>query len=599
MFHLGKSRPIFRLVFLLLAFSAVIYYFFLSSRFRPFQLPFRAGTVNLGKHVYRQDGVLEVNLGGPHPIFELMRAAEDEWNRKLTASSKSLAEAVQEYRRRYHRNPPKGFNLWWDYVQQHNVQLPDEYDSIYHDLEPFWGIEPSDLQDIASELESRVQSYTLGKNSTTGTVGIVNASFTPPMTYDHLTYGTITILEVLRLVEQFLPPFRATFSPEDTPVLLTDYKIKQATLDAARSSSYISRTALPNRTENGWASACSPSSPLASAYPINLDMPYPVKPNKTFIHDHLKTMDPCLHPEMLLLHGQFLGNTTTMEPYKYTVPKPEKAMIPQFGYCSTTIHHNIRVPYPYGWIEDISAEENPKWGGREDSRLHWRGTTTGIEYAIGTRWRQSHRAHMVWETSNVTGTIDVLSSPPTDQQALGPPKTMQKSIINPALFDIAFAGPMVCSPEICEELKKVFDWHDWQGLKEAGNYSYAFDIDGNGWSGRFKRLITSNAIVFKATIYPEWHIDRIAPWLHYVPVQIDLSDLHDALVFFRGDEKGEGAHEDLARKIAAEGRRWSKTFWRHEDMAAYFLRLFLEYARLMSLDRESMSFDLHSEGPLP
>ena len=29
-------------------------------------------------------------------------------------------------------------------------------------------------------------------------------------------------------------------------------------------------------------------------------------------------------------------------------------------------------------------------------------------------------------------------------------------------------------------------------------------VDGNGWSGRFKRLITSNSLVFKSTLYLEW-----------------------------------------------------------------------------------------------
>lgn len=66
--------------------------------------------------------------------------------------------------------------------------------------------------------------------------------------------------------------------------------------------------------------------------------------------------------------------------------------------------------------------------------------------------------------------------------------------------------------------------------------------------------------------------DRIAPWVHYVPIQVDNSDLHDALMFFRGDANGDGAHEDLARKIAVEGRKWSKEYWRREDLVAYFFR---------------------------
>jgi len=67
-------------------------------------------------------------------------------------------------------------------------------------------------------------------------------------------------------------------------------------------------------------------------------------------------------------------------------------------------------------------------------------------------------------------------------------------------------------------------------------------------------------------------MDRVAPWVHYVPVQINLSDLHDTLIFFRGGVDGEGAHEDLGRKIAIAGRKWSKNYWRQEDLTAYLFR---------------------------
>jgi hypothetical protein len=29
-------------------------------------------------------------------------------------------------------------------------------------------------------------------------------------------------------------------------------------------------------------------------------------------------------------------------------------------------------------------------------------------------------------------------------------------------------------------------------------------VDGNGWSARFKRLMTTNSVVLKSTIFPEW-----------------------------------------------------------------------------------------------
>lgn len=130
-----------------------------------------------------------------------------------------------------------------------------------------------------------------------------------------------------------------------------------------------------------------------------------------------------------------------------------------------------------------------------------------------------------------------------------------------------------------------------------------------------RRLMSSHAVVFKSTLFPEWWTDRIQPWVHYVPVQIDYSDLYDSLIFFSGDLSGEGAHEEMARKIGAAGREWVLNFWRPEDVTAYMFRyvsnsahpsvtpgmlifwyrLWLEYARVMSDDREAMTYHLPPE----
>jgi hypothetical protein len=62
--------------------------------------------------------------------------------------------------------------------------------------------------------------------------------------------------------------------------------------------------------------------------------------------------------------------------------------------------------------------------------------------------------------------------------------------------------------------------------------------------------------------------DRLAPWVHYVPIQNSYTDLMDALVFFR-------AHDKAAARIAAAGREWSRRYWRREDMVAYMYRCVL------------------------
>lgn len=63
-------------------------------------------------HLFRDDGIVEVNPDGRHPIFELIDRAEARWQAKLNRASRSLEEAVREYKRRYRREPPKGFDAW-------------------------------------------------------------------------------------------------------------------------------------------------------------------------------------------------------------------------------------------------------------------------------------------------------------------------------------------------------------------------------------------------------------------------------------------------------------------------------------------------------
>ncbi|KAJ4307236.1 hypothetical protein N0V88_000616 [Collariella sp. IMI 366227] len=50
----------------------------------------------------------------------------------------------------------------------------------------------------------------------------------------------------------------------------------------------------------------------------------------------------------------------------------------------------------------------------------------------------------------------------------------------------------------------------------------AFDLDGNGISGRFLKLLASNSLVLKQTVLREWHDERLVPWLHYVPVSMEM-----------------------------------------------------------------------------
>ena len=87
-----------------------------------------------------------------HPIPHLMDEAERRFRALLSRQSRSLRAAVAEYKRRYGRNPPKGFDAWWRFAQANNVKMIDEYDGLISDVEPFWGMTGEQFRERAFQV---------------------------------------------------------------------------------------------------------------------------------------------------------------------------------------------------------------------------------------------------------------------------------------------------------------------------------------------------------------------------------------------------------------------------------------------------------------
>lgn len=65
-----------------------------------------------GTHTFHPNGLMLVNEGGRHPIHVLIESAEKKWRQLLRRQSSTLSQAVSEYKMRYKRNPPAGFEHW-------------------------------------------------------------------------------------------------------------------------------------------------------------------------------------------------------------------------------------------------------------------------------------------------------------------------------------------------------------------------------------------------------------------------------------------------------------------------------------------------------
>ena len=68
-----------------------------------------------GAHRFSRTGHLVLSAdeeNAEHPIPQLLKLGERRWQEMIGRQSKTLAEAVDEYKRRYGRQPPRGFDLW-------------------------------------------------------------------------------------------------------------------------------------------------------------------------------------------------------------------------------------------------------------------------------------------------------------------------------------------------------------------------------------------------------------------------------------------------------------------------------------------------------
>ncbi len=104
---------------------------------------------------------------------------------------------------------------------------------------------------------------------------------------------------------------------------------------------------------------------------------------------------------------------------------------------------------------------------------------------------------------------------------------------------------------------------------EVFSYKYVINTHGNGndWSNRFRSLLSTGAAVFKqeSSLYEFWEWG-LKPWVHFIPVRRDLSDLPELLQWAQ-------QHDSEAKKIADAGLRYVRDNVRYDDALCYWSEL--------------------------
>ncbi|AAW43180.1 hypothetical protein CNBD0460 [Cryptococcus deneoformans B-3501A] len=521
-----------------------------------------------------------------HPILELMERNHERWENLLASQSKTLPQAVTEYTRRYGRPPPKGFDQWWQFCKRNKVKIVDDYDQINRDIELYFALSPELFRKRVDLLKETPHTSQITLS---------------PIRQSSL-YGERAHSLRARLLFQLIEPI-AQFLPGDITFSLSDHDLgswllgddqKQAALDAIRNGRYLTEEELEvyekregRQAVKGLASACPPGSPgwqHGVARRDGLEIKELPK-ETTFIYDPGLTYDYCYTPELVDIHGALSWDSARESMLRPIFQLSKFARNPEFLTTPLEAYENFTSP--------AAQKKYAPWDEKTIDKLFWRGSSTGDFYSkrlSSPTWRQSHRPRLALKTQATEVEEEVW----VQRGKMWEKETWSVARLNKAYMDVGLTGgPHQCKKEdgTCDEMEQEIIFKDRVAPEDSAKYKYVFDIDGNGWSSRFHRLIMSGSVVLKATIYPEWVSEWLTPWVHYIPCKVDYSDLYDIMSFFAGPPDGHaGGHDNLAKMIADQARQFGEDHWRWEDMQAYMFRLLLEYSRLLADDRNEWSY---------
>ncbi|PSK42267.1 hypothetical protein B9Z65_4181 [Elsinoe australis] len=507
-----------------------------------------------------------------HPVKALHEQALRKFEAMIKRQSKTLDEAVAEYKRRYRRNPPPGFDKWFGYAIKHDSAIIDEFDMINESMEPFWALSPSTIKQVMQRASNGPRLWTFSIHNGHPIAGEDN-------------WMGREIGEVLGSATTDIPNLELLMNPLDEPRVLLSKRPE---------------TEVVRWTDQSMQSSYHPVSEPCTHLPPSKRRRAPSHPGVNthglpFVTSHYSSLDICANPSFATQHGFLIA------PYSLvTTTSP----VPILSQAAPSTFSDILYPSMWYWdhiIDDFDTYD-PPWSEKAN-KVYWSGSTTGgynaNHSAAEPAW-SSHRHRFVKMTRQIgegvyqfltRSNVDTGVNASVSAQMVGSEdKTgwvrYESEEVLAQLYDTKFTRTVQCDAFECERMKGYYQVTNPEDGRIPFKSRFLFDMDGNSFSGRFYSFLRSRGCPVKQTIFREWHDERLVPWVHFVPVSIGLEELPETIRYLALTTEGNA----IAREVAEMGREWYDKVLRKEDAAIYLYRLLLEYARVSSEGRDETSW---------
>lgn len=493
-----------------------------------------------------------------HPVETLINRANAEFNNLLLRQSQSYTAACDEYRRRYNYEPPPGFEEWFNYAKSHDSQIIDDFDVIYESIKPLWNYSGKEI----SQAMKDVQIYSgneLWRCKLSGQTGYTNCNHNWRTFDRHVSQ----LFNQLMSDVKGLPDVEFLVNHLDEPRVVFPGKHEQSNHKSGVKLKNLSRAP----TWNALTQHCDDTEIKSAA-----DATSPVNSfGLPFVQDGASSKDICKHPDYEHMHGLLMSPTSF---------QLIEGMIPVLSTGSLSTMGDILFPSPaYTESEFIYNDtHDPDWSEKRNN-VYWAGSTSGA-FATDSHWKNYHRHRFV----SLVQMLDKKEYTYLADKG-GLVQRVASSFLDSRLFDVAFTKIYQCARATCHEQSFFYRLKAWADKDAAFQSRLTFDLDGNGISGRWYKMVASKSAPLKQSIIREWHDDRLLPWVHFIPVSLGMKELPELVMYLTSTEKG----QQMAKEIADRGREWFSQALRDVDMSVYVYRLLLELARLQDPNRVASS----------
>lgn len=175
--------------------------------------------------------------------------------------------------------------------------------------------------------------------------------------------------------------------------------------------------------------------------------------------------------------------------------------MPDFDFIRAAAYSHLK--------ETIEQTYDVPWAQKVDG-LYWRGASTGQVINAPDDLRRNPRIRLCLESKRIKGADVRLSN----------------------IAQISDAGT-----------KAAINGHGIvdrrRHIDQFLRHRYVVDIDGNtnAWSSFFWKLHSNSVVLKVGGSFRQWYYRRLEPWVHYVPVRSDLSDLDTQLRWCRSNAR--------------------------------------------------------------